>query len=251
MTSPLVGCALALALLTAPVTARGAEVVAAAAANLATVLRPLAAAWERDSGVRVTLTFAATGALARQLEHGAPFDVFLSADTATVDALVARGVLDGATRRVFARGALVVWSPPGAGFVPGDLSELRDARLRRLAVANPAVAPYGAAARSALAAAGLWEAVEPRLVITQNVADARHVAATGNADAAFVSLSLVVGGPGSALRVDPALHPPLDHALALVAAGRGRADAQRFVAFLLGTEGRRALAAAGYEVPAP
>jgi len=228
-----------------------AEVLVAAAANLATVLRPLADEFAVETGIRAVTSFASTGALARQLEHGAPFDLFLAADTATVDALVAKGVLDGATRRVFARGVLVLWSPPDARFVPSDLAALRDPRVRRIAIANPAVAPYGAAARAALRASGLWDELQPRLVVAENVADARRVAATGNADAAFVALSLVVDAPGSPLVVDPSLHPPLDHALALVAASGGSEEALRFVAYLLGAQGRHRLEEAGYTVPAP
>jgi len=228
-----------------------AEVLVAAAANLASVLRPLADEFAVETGIRVVTSFASTGALARQLEHGAPFDLFLAADTATVDALVAERVLDGTTCRVFARGVLVLWSPPDARFVPSDLAALRDPRVRRIAIANPTVAPYGAAARAALRASGVWDELQPRLVIAENVADARRIAATGNADAAFVALSLAVDQPGTTMPVDPALHPALDHALAVVSASHSRADVQRFVAYLLGPEGRRRLVAAGYTVPAP
>lgn len=246
----LVGRLAVVSLLVAGSPAR-AEVLVAAAANLATVLRPIAEAFTAETGVRAVPTFASTGALARQLERGAPFDLFLAADTATVDALVAEGVLDGATRRVFARGTLVLWSAPDARFVPAELADLRDPHLGRIAIANPAVAPYGAAARAVLYASGLWEELQPRLVIAQNVADARRIAATGNADAAFVAWSLVIGEPGSVLTVDASLHPPLDHAMAVVTASSAREDARRFATYLLGAEARRRLAAAGYTVPSP
>lgn len=232
-----------------PVLGGGDELLVATAANLATAFTEVGRAFEARTGVAVHLSLGATGALARQIEQGAPFDLFAAADTATVDALASRGDLDGASRRVFARGRLAAWAPPATGLRLAALAELRRPEVRRIVIANPATAPYGAAAREALTAAGLWDELAPRVVFADNVAAAKQVAATGNAEVAFVAVALLEPEDGPALPVDGNLHRPLDHAVAVVAASGRRALATRFVEFLGGPEAQAVLVRHGYTVP--
>lgn len=218
----------------------------AAAANLESVLPRLTSAFEEESGVAATISFGSTAALAQQIDHGAPFDLFLAADTESVDRLIASGRLDAQTRAVYVRGRLVLWSPEAT---VESLQDLSSADVRFVALAKPEFAPYGRAARQALEASGLWTALEPKVVYAQNVRMARQFAESGNADAAFVAASLVVGRPGRAVEVAPALYLPIEQALAISADPESPVEARAFVEFLLGEYAQSVLGRAGYLLP--
>lgn len=210
----------------------------AAAADLAATLPALTQAFEEESGIRVVATIGASGMLAQQIEHGAPIDVFLSADRSLVDRLEAAGRTVRGTRVTYAEGSLALVLAPGTARAPGALDALSDARFRRIAIANPDVAPYGRAARQALERSGVWTAVQPRLIIAENVRQALEYVATGNVDAAIVARSLV---PDDAawIAVPDTLHEPLHQDAVVVSGTRREADARRFLAFL--TESGRAI----------
>lgn len=220
----------------------------AAASDLAVVLPELVAEFTRETGAPVTVTLGSSGLLGRQLAQGAPFDVFLSADTALVDAAAAQGHCDGATARTYARGRLVV---VGAAVTPAlDLSAaLSDPRVQRLALANPAHAPYGRAALQALGRAGLAQGLRDRLVYADNVQQALRFVDSGNADVGLVAKSLVVardGGARTFLDVSQSLHEPLQQA-AVVCGHAPPAAARAFVDALLRPAAQAALALHGFE----
>lgn len=192
-------------------------------------------------------SFAASGLLAKQLAQGAPFDVFVSADTGFVDQVVKAGACDGATRRTWARGRLAVVAAPGVT-LPKALAEVSDARFTRLAIANAETAPYGRAALQALTKAGLVDAVRARLVPGDNVQQALQFVDTGNAELGFVARSLLPA-ERPALLVDTALHEPLDLAVVVCAPAERRARAQAFVDALLSEPSQALLAGFGYEPP--
>jgi molybdate transport system substrate-binding protein len=229
--------------------ASGDEVVVAAAANLTDAFGEVGRRFTAKTGVRVTYSFGATADLSKQIEGGAPFDLFASADVAHVDELVKKGLLVAETRAVYARGRLVLWVPPGARAPVARLEDLAGAGVTRVAVAKPDAAPYGRAAVESLRALNLWGQVEPKVVYSQSVAQARQFAASGNADAAFIPRSLVKEGEGAAVEVEERLHAPIDQALGVVRAS-GRQDAARkFVEFVLSDEGRAVLKSFGYDSP--
>ena len=225
----------------------GGELVVAAAANLTEAFAELGRRFEARAGVRVVCSFGATADLARQVEQGAPFDVFASADTRHVDALASAGLLTEGTRAVYARGRLVVWLPR-EGSAVARAEDLAKPEVARVALAKPDVAPYGQAAVEALEALNVWERVEPKVVYAQNVSQARQFAATGNADAAFLPRSLVGAGGGKSIEIDEALHRPIEQAVGVVRASRRQEAARRFVEFLLSAEGRAVLESYGYQV---
>ncbi|HZI17124.1 MAG TPA: molybdate ABC transporter substrate-binding protein [Pyrinomonadaceae bacterium] len=228
-----------------------AEIVVAAAANLSDAFAEVARAFEARAGVRVVNSFGATADLARQIENGAPFDVFAAADLTHVERLERAGLVAAGTARVYARGRLVLWLPPGsraAGLA--DFSGLAAPEVSRVALPRPEAAPYGRAAVEALDALGLWSRVEPKVVYAQNVAQARQFAATGNADAAFLPRSLARGQGGRVVEIDERLHSPVEQAVGVVIrAGGAEEAARRFVEFLTGEEGRAILARHGYDLP--
>lgn len=223
------------------------EILVAAAANVSEPLGEIGAAFEAQHRTRVKLSFGATGALARQLENGAPFDLFVSADTQTVDRLIKAGKLRGETRRIYAQGQLVLWTRGGSGIQLTKLDDLMKPEIKRVAIANPELAPYGHAAIETLTASGLWETVRSKLVYGESVTQAWQFAESGNAEVAFIPRSLTLRRAGKFIEIDEKLHAPLDQALAVVSASRHTAAAQSLADFIAGDAGRRVLARYGYK----
>jgi molybdate transport system substrate-binding protein len=254
--SKLLASFLALALLAGSGCARKAEnakgeneIVVAAAANLTDAFEELGRRFTAQTGVRVTFSFGATADLARQIENGAPFDVYAAADASHVDALAQKGLLADGARAVYARGRLVVWLPPGSSLQIARVEDLAGAGVSKVAVAKPDVAPYGQAAVESLRALNVWQQVEPKVVYAQSVAQARQWAASGNADAALLPRSLVKEGEGRFIEVDGRLHTPIEQAIAVVGASQKLDAARRFVEFVLSEEGQSVLKSFGYEAP--
>ena len=227
----------------------------AAAANLKAPAEELRRGFEaEEAGVEVALTFGASGTFFAQLRQGAPFDLFLSADREYPDRLVAAGLGRAEDERVYAHGTLVAWLPPGStlDLERRGLAALAGPGVRRIALANPAVAPFGRATEAALRAAGVYEAVKDRLVLGTSAAQAAQFATTGAADVAFLPRSLTLGPELSAGRVVPvpvALYPRIEQSGLVLAGAREAALARRFLAFVTGEKGRAILARYGYGLP--
>lgn len=229
-----------------------AALLVGAAANLTQVLDPLAAAFrEEHPGAQVELVLGASGTLYAQIRHGAPLDVFLSADTEYPKRLADAGLADPKTLVVFARGRLAFWSTRHAFEGCSLESALRDPTLKRIAYANPATAPYGVAARRVLERVGLWDPCPFQLVTGENIAQTAQFVESGNADAGFVALSLLrspkLKTRGSYLLVPESWHEPLEHAAVLTVRGSTRPEARAFLGFLSTPRARRILADFGYE----
>lgn len=210
----------------------------AAASDLTEAFTELGALFERDTGTKVVFSFGSSGLLARQLAEGAPFDLFAAANRGFAEDAARSGACDAATLRAYARGQLAAWSL--AEPLPA-LETLREARFRRIALANPEHAPYGRAAKEALLKAGLWEALAPRVVYAENVRQALQLARTGNAEAALVSAANLAGTrEGTTLVVEDTLYAPLEQALVRCTHGQQPAAAVQFLSFL-DTPGAKAL----------
>jgi molybdate transport system substrate-binding protein len=225
------------------------EITVAAAANLTDAFGEIGKQFTARTGVKVTNSFGATADLAKQIENGAPFDVFASADVEHVEGLAGKGLLADAPRGVYARGRLVLWTPPDGKARVARVEDLAGESVSKIAIAKPDVAPYGRAAVESLNALGLWAKVEPKVVYSQTVAQAKQFAASGNADAAFVPRSLVREGEGAAVEVDARLHAPIEQAVGVVRASKRQEAARRFVEFLMSEEGQSVLKTFGYDPP--
>jgi molybdate transport system substrate-binding protein len=225
------------------------EINVAAAANLTDAFNELARTFTARTGVRVVYSFGATADLAKQIENGAPFDVFAAADVSHVEKLQGENLLVAGTLANYARGRLVLWRPDAGTGQLDSLADLAGGQVTKIAIAKPEAAPYGQAAVEALRASNLWEKVEPKIVYAQNVAQAKQFASSGNADAAFIPRSLVRAGEGQSIEVDARLHQPIDQAIAVVQASSKQDAARKFVEFVLSAEGRELLARYGYEKP--
>ncbi len=229
--------------------------IVAAAASLRYALDEMAARFKTETGQSVRITYGATGSLVHQIENGAPYQLFLAADDASVQRLADKGRTEGAPS-VFAHGRIALVAPKGSPVaVDGELKGLGAAltagKVAHFAIANPEVAPYGRAARQALQTADLWSKVEPRLVLGENVGQATQFATTGAAEAGIVAQSLVVSGDAAsklnAALIPEAWHKPINHGMALL---KGAGDTARaFAAFVTGEEARAILERHGFAPP--
>lgn len=234
-------------LLTSPSQTRAAEVKVAVAANFTEALRAIAPLYERATGHRLVASFGSTGLLFAQIRQGAPFDVLLAADQTTPAKAVAEGLAVAGTQVTYAVGRLALFST-----IPGHVTgpeTLRAAPFARLAIANPATAPYGAAAIETLRALGVYDALADRLVLGQNIGQAFQFVRTGNAEAGFVALAQIAFLDGGSRWVVPAeLHAPIRQDAVLLAHARGNAAATAFLAFLDAREAREVIARFGYAI---
>lgn len=222
-----------------------------AAADLGLAFEHLVPTYESRTGERIAVVLGSTGNLAAQIRHGAPADLFFSADESFMDALIDMGHIDDASRTVYATGRLALVAPAGRGSPP-QLEELGDPATGLVAIANPDHAPYGRAAREALVEVERWETVGPRLVLGENVAHALQFVRTGNADVGLVALSLVRGAPGDPLphrAVDQRLHQPLRQVAGITTTSRRAERARAFLEFVISSEGQAMLARHGFEPP--
>ncbi len=224
----------------------------AAAASVKPVMDELARAFEAARpGAEVAITAGASGAFFAQIGNGAPYDLFFSADREYPRKLAEAGLADEDV--MYAVGTLVMWTPERSAIdLSRGLGALADPAVKKIAIANPAVAPYGRAAMAALEAAGVLAVVRDRLVLGQSVSQAAQFAQTGAADVALVPRALT-GAPalarGRTFPVPPNLHPPLEHSAVILRRTPDPALAKAFLAFVTGPAGRDLLVRSGYDVP--
>jgi molybdate transport system substrate-binding protein len=193
--------------------------------------------------------------LAQQIEQAAPVDVFAAANVSYVDDLEQKGLILSGTKQLYARGQLTLWTLADSPLKITSVQDLTQPEVQRIAIANPDHAPYGMAARQALQTAGIWEAVQPKLVFGENIRQTLQYAETGNVDVAMVALSLSVpaaaqGGPeGRWTLVPQELYPPMDQVLAVVKGTANEAAARAFAGFVSGAQGRTIMRKYGFVLP--
>lgn len=211
------------------------EVRVAVAANFSGAAREIAGMFEKKTGDEVVLSFGSTGTLFAQISQGAPFDIYLAADQAHPTMAVKQGLAVAGSRFTYATGRLVLFSRNGS-LVHGAAT-LRAAKFDRIAIANPATAPYGAAAVEVMRSLGAYATLSGRIVEGENVTQTYQFVATGNAPLGFVALSQVIGrAGGSRWLVPEKLHAPIAQDAVLLERGAGNPSARAFLAFLEGPE---------------
>jgi len=225
------------------------EIIVAAAANLTDAFTELGKQFTAKTDIRIIYSFGATAELSKQIENGAPFDVFASADVEHVDKLASRGFISPGTNKLYARGLLVLWIPPGSSVKLSRIEEITRAEVERISIATPELAPYGRATVEALRALNLWQQVQEKVIYGQNVSQTKQYASTGNAEVAFIPKSLVKANEGESIEVDESLHQPINQAIAVVKDSRNQEAAHRFVEFILSPEGQALLERYGYKRP--
>ena len=213
----------------------------AAAADLQPVLPPILKQFERDTGIHAEVTYQASAALTAQIQNGAPFDVFLSADLSYPKRLIDAGLadtkgVDGAGSAVpvtYARGTLVLWTRNDSPWPHPSLETLRDPALKRLAIANPERAPYGRAAIAALTSLKLIDTLKPKLVAAENIAQTAQFVETKNADAGLISMTSAqtahLKSIGTAFVIPKDLYPPIEQGAAIVSRTQVHEQAKKFL----------------------
>lgn len=218
----------------------------AAASDVEPVFSALAEHYRQTTGREVVLSFSASGVLAKQIEHGAPFDLYVSASDEHIARLRKKGRLVPSTIRPYGRGQLALWKT-GDGPLPNSLRQLAEHPNLRIAIANPEHAPYGAAAVAALRSAGVYEQFSRRLVIAENVRQAQMFTESGNTDLSIIARSLA-GRSGRFVEIPLNLHPPIVQTLAAVSGGN-EAQAREFADLLDTSLGRQLLRDSGFLPP--
>jgi molybdate transport system substrate-binding protein len=221
----------------------------AAASDLTPAFEELRLMYGARTGHEIDFTFGSTGLLAKQIEEGAPFDLFAAANASFVDQVVARGACQGSTKARYARGRLVLWARKDSGLVLPSLEKLGSLSFKHLAIANPEHAPYGRAAKDALEKLGLWQALEPRVVYGENIKQTLQFAESGNAEVAIVALSLALASDGTWREIDDALHLPIDQALVVCNRGKNAKEARAFAQLVASEEGRAVMKRHGFLLP--
>ena len=227
-----------------------AEVSVAVAANFTAPMKQIAAAFERDTGHKAALAFGSTGKFYAQIAHGAPFQMLLAADDKTPARLVHDGLAVDSTRFTYAVGKLVLWSRQ-RGLVDDRGEVLSTGTFERLALADPKLAPYGAAAIETMTALGQLQRLQPRFVQGENIAQAYQFVATGNAPLGFVALSQVYADgritQGSGWIVPAKLHAPIRQDAVILKTGADNPAAVALAAYLRSEKARTIIRAFGYD----
>jgi molybdate transport system substrate-binding protein len=227
----------------------------AAAADLEPVLPPILEQFREATGIHAEATYQASAVLTTQIQNGAPFDLFLSADLSYPKRLIDDGLADTAGSSdssspiIYAKGTLVLWTRKDSHLSPPSLDLFRNALLKRLAIANPERAPYGRAAVAALTSLKIYEELKPRIVTAENIAQTAQFVDSGNADAGLISLTsaltprLRAGGAYFVIPRD--LYPPIEQGAAIVSKTSQRAAVHKLLDFLLSPPVQAQLAKSG------
>lgn len=224
------------------------SITIAAAANLTEVAQALGSEFEAQTKIHPVFSFGSTAVLTTQIENSAPFDVFLAADAEHIDKLDQEGLLVKGSSAVYGVGVLALWIPPGRNVPISKIADLNNSDVHVIALANPKLAPYGAAAVETLQHAGIWDQVKDRIVYAENISMAKQYGTSKNADAVFTAYSLVLKEAGKVIQVDEALHAPIVQKLGVIARSQHHDWAQSFTTFVLTGPGRAVLARYGYKV---
>jgi molybdate transport system substrate-binding protein len=243
---------------------RAQEIKVAAAADLGAAMQKLAPLFEKQTGIHVSVSLGSSGNFFAQIQNGAPFDVFLSADKSYPDKLEQAGLTEPGTLKLYARGKLVLWWPNSVPLpisttdpppLAGGLDALKEAYVRKIAIANPDHAPYGRAAVAALQSYGVYDQVKSKFVLGENISQTAQFAQSGNADVGFIALALAradaMQKSGHYVVLPADSYPPLNQAAVVVRSSKQRESARRFVDFLVSGDGYKVLREYGFGSPAP
>jgi molybdate transport system substrate-binding protein len=220
-----------------------------AASDLGPALQKLVPQFENTAKARVTVALGSSGTLAQQIRNGAPADVFFAANESFIDGLIPDGLVLSQSRLRYARGRIVLVTLHASPARIKSLQDLADPKVRRIAIANPAHAPYGLAAQQALEASGLWKLVQPKLVFGENVQQAVQFVRSGSVDAGIVARSVAEAPDLTWELVDDKLHAPLSQMAAIVTRTKEPALARSFLDFVSGEQGRIVMRRLGFLLP--
>ena len=252
--APLAAFLLALACVTAcktkspatTTTASSDEITVAAAADLTPAFEELGRQFQSATKTKVVFVFGSTGMLTRQIENGAPFDLFAAANVSYIDELDQKGLIIPDSKTIYARGRITLWTTQESPIRLQGIADLARPEVQRIAIANPDHAPYGLAAKQALQSAGVWDRVQPKLVYGDNIRQTLQYAQTGNVEVAIVALSLSVQSNGRWSLIPEELHQPIDQALAVMKTTQKEQAARAFINFIISPQGKAVMKKYGF-----
>jgi molybdate transport system substrate-binding protein len=241
-------------LLMAPPFASAQGLTVAAASDLQSALPAIASQFEKDTGQRVSLTFGSSGTFFTQIQNGAPFDVFLSADIDYPRRLERAGLAEPGSLFEYATGRLVLWTRNDSGIdVRRGLIVLADARVHHIAIANPEHAPYGRAAVAAIRHEALYERVRSKFVLGENISQAAQFAQSGDAEVGVLALSLALSPTlknfGTYFDIPESWHPRIEQAVVVLASSKRKDVARQFVDHIAKPESVRIMQSYGFALP--
>jgi len=227
----------------------------AAASDLQYALTDLAAQYEKQTGAKLAITYGSSGNFFAQIQNGAPFDLFLSADMDYPQKLIDSGLADSNFVQVYATGRLVLWLPPDSPLDPAaGLKTLLDPRIQKIAIANPEHAPYGRAAVATLRSAGLYDQLKSKLVFGENISQAAQFVHSGGAQAGLIALSLALSpalNSGKRWTIPTDLYSHIDQGLVLLKTSPNKHAARSFLTFFYSPKARATFEHYGYSMPPP
>lgn len=231
------------------------DIRVAAAADLKFAMQNVAAQFEKKTGTKVDVTYGSSGNFFSQLQNGAPFDLFFSADIDYPRKLESAGFAEPGTLYEYAIGRIAIWTPADATVDVTQLGwkTLLDLSVQKISIANPDHAPYGRAAVAALQKAGIYEQVKPKLVYGENISQAAQFVQSGNAQAGIVAMSLAVSPgmkDGKRWEIPADMHPPIEQAAIVLKSAANKDGARAFLEFVKSETGRATLAKYGFTFPA-
>ena len=241
--------------LAAPRGSRAEEISVAAAADLQFALPELSARFKKQTGHKVNVSYGSSGNFFSQIQNGAPFDLFFSADVEYPRKLEAAGLAEPGTLFLYAVGRLVIWTPSGssAGAAKRGWDALLDPSVQKIAIANPAHAPYGRAAVAAMKRIGIFDKVASKFVYGENISQTAQFVESGNAQAGILALSLALSpamkDKGSYWEIPAELHPPIEQGAIVLRGSAKKEVARAFLEFVRSAEGRAVLESYGFHVP--
>lgn len=243
-----------LAILSSNAALRGEEITVAAASDLKFAMGELAAGFLKETGNKVNVTYGSSGNFFAQIQNGAPFDLFFSADVEYARKLESGGQAEPGTLFPYAVGRIVVWMPSGVKVDPAlGMNALLDSAVQKIAIANPAHAPYGRAAVAALKKAGIYEKVESKLVYGENISQAAQFTQSGNAQAGIIALSLAISptmkDSGRMWQIPAELHPPIEQAAVVLKSSAKKDAARAFLDFVKSPAGKAVMEKYGFTSP--
>jgi len=248
--------ALLLMILSVLAGARGAaqEITVAAAADLQFAMQDIAAKFQQQTGTTVKVIYGSSGNFFQQIQNGAPFDMFFSANLDYPKKLNAAGLIEEGSYYSYARGKIVLWVPGDSkiNIEPG-LKVFLDPSVKKVAIANPLHAPYGQAAVAAMQAEGIYDKVKDKLVLGENISQTASFVVSGAADAGVVALSLALSpnmkGKGRYVEIPANEYPPIDQACVILKSSKNKDAAGKFLSFIETARVAEILTTYGFEVP--
>ena len=225
---------------------RSQDFTVAAASDLTPVFEEIGRQFESVHKTKVVFVFGSTGLLTKQIENGAPVDLFAAANVSYIDQLEQKGLIIPDSKVVYARGRITLWTANESPVRFQGIADLARPEIQRVAIANPDHAPYGLAAKQALQSAGVWDRVQPKLVYGDNVRQTLQYAQTGNVEVAIVSLTLSINSNGRWSLIPENLHQPIDQGLAIMKTTRNEPAARAFITFLTSPRGKATMKKYGF-----